>query len=268
MGTTAVRRSMMYVLSGVVIVFSLVAGPLAAGAVPIEYLAPSHQTATADYSFIDGTHLQIILTETTPAADFTGVGAAAILTGVGFLLPGTVEITNGTATVNTGSTSVGFSPGCSSAQCGAGADVSGEWGATHGKRPIGTSPETNWDFASVVAAQVNTFSPGANRDNTPALDGPQGGLLDDSASRGGLGVVDNSVTLVLTLTGTGLTPTQETAFLEDVKTDSIVEFGSDASFGTPRRPPQQVPEPTSLLLLGGGLVSFVVLRRVGLNRER
>jgi hypothetical protein len=82
-------------------------------ALTINFLAQTGQTATADFSFINATQLQIILTETTPTATFTGDAAGGILTGIGFLLPGTTEIVPAGSTVfiNTGSSSAGFSLG-------------------------------------------------------------------------------------------------------------------------------------------------------------
>jgi hypothetical protein len=239
-----------------------------AGAVPVSYLASSTgQTATADFSFISATQLQIIVTETTPAAAFTGDAAASILTGIGFHLPDAVVIVlPGTVTISAGSSSVGFSFG----DLGAGADVSGEWGAT-----IGGEANINsigmFDFASTNEAQVTQFA-GANRDGVAGLDGPQAGLLDDSANRGGLGVIDNSVTMLLTLdadptTGgnQGLTGAQQAAFLSlSSLAGSVVEYGSNDAFGRPLFVNGvQVTQPGSLVLLGLGLVAvaFVTRRR-------
>ena len=127
---------------------------------------------------------RILLTETTPVATSPLIGGAAILTSIGFLLPDSAVIagendglTN--VTIATGSSSVGFSGG----DLAAGGTVSAEWGATIGGRAdIGNG--TSWDFVSALTAHVSRFN-GTNRDSTTALDGPQGGLLNDSAARGG-----------------------------------------------------------------------------------
>jgi hypothetical protein len=225
----------------------------------INYLAPTGQTATADYTFLPdaGTyHLQIILSETTLAAASSLSGAPAILSSVGFLLPDTAVIIGGRVTIATGSTSVGFSI----SNGGSGFDVSGEWGATYnGELPIDGSGV--YDFVSSNAAQVTRFS-SLNRDGNLSLDGPQGGLLDDSAARGGLGVVDNSVVIQLRLDALpggsvdALTATQKTTFLASLTGNSIVEFGSDAAFGT-----AIVPQPATLLLVGLGLGALVLRAR-------
>jgi hypothetical protein len=223
------------------------------------------QTATADFMFTDATHLQIILTETTPAAalDSSRNPAAAILTSIGFHLPGSTAITGGTVTVGPGSVSFGFRPGCAggaTSQCDAGETVSREWGATRNgtDQPIGNG--LNYDFVSTGTAQVTPFA-GDNRDGPAVLSGPQGGLLDDSAptQRGGQGVIDNSVIILLSL-NSSVSATDQAAFLTSLccgRSASVVEWGSDDAFGT--AVPESgtaVPEPGTLLLLGSGLVGL------------
>src|SRR5262245_20864517 len=82
------------------------------GADLITYSAATGQTATADFRFVDGKHLQIMLTETT-APDASGLtGGPSVLTGVGFRLPGSAVITRkGSVTIGGGSASHGFSKG-------------------------------------------------------------------------------------------------------------------------------------------------------------
>jgi hypothetical protein len=243
-------------------VFMLAARSAEAG-VLMSYSADTGQTATAEFSFDDATTLRIILTETTPVSVTLPTAADGILTSVGFLLPDSAVIVGGSATIAAGSSSVGFD-NVGGTQLTGGDDVSGEWGATvGGEKPIGNG--SNYDFASGNTAQVTAFG-GTNRDGPAVLDGPQGGLLDDSASRGGLGVIDNAIVLLLTLDadpGTlgnqGLSAAQQTAFLSSLATTSIVEWGSDFAFGTPDG---QIfsPEPSSFVLAVMGSVGLVVLR--------
>jgi len=120
----------------------------------------------------------------------------------------------------------------------------------------------SFDFVSTNEAQVKKFD-GKNRDASKGLDGPQGGLLDDSAARGGLGVIDNSVVILLTLDADpstkeaeSLDVDQQTALLDSLLTDSIVEYGSNAAFGYPDGDEQPIPEPGTLLLLSTGLAGL------------
>jgi hypothetical protein len=220
---------------------------------------------------VNGTTLQIVLTETTPA-DAPGnpepVGATAILTAVGFHLPGTavLVLTGSTAVIGAGSASVGFSGG----SFGAGADVSREWGATTGAEAeldgsTNLLGDVTFDFASTVGSSgVNQFA-GTNRDGPAGLDGPQGGMMNEPGDRGGIGVIDNAIVLTLILDadpGTGgnqaLSAAQQAAFLADVLENSAVMYGSHAAFGAT----MAAPEPGSLLLLGSGLLGLrTMLRR-------
>jgi len=88
-----------------------------ADALPMSYSATTGQTASADFSFINAITLQIILSETTPAATSSITGSDAILTSIGFLLPDAAVVASsgsfadGSVTINVGSQSEGFSGG-------------------------------------------------------------------------------------------------------------------------------------------------------------
>jgi hypothetical protein len=224
------------------------------------YVAPTGQTATAEFTFASDSVLEIILTETTPGAASDITGAGAILTSIGFVLPDAAVIASGDVTIASGSQSVGFDTGIYPAFT----NVNGEWGATiGGEAPIGLD-SYEFDFVSSMGAHTTAFADVGvyNLDGSASeLDGPQGGLLDDSVARGGLGVIDNSVLISLLLDADPIEPgiqtlssAQQNAFLASLPGSSVVEYGSNAAFG-------QVPEPATMLLLGTGLVGLVGFRK-------
>ena len=224
---------------------------------------PTGQTATADFSFTASGQLQIILTETTSPGASNLVGDDAILTSVGFRLPGSAVIVSSllnTVTITSGSSSVGFSGGSFSG----GADVSAEWGATiGGEKEIVADSGLLYDFVSTLQSAVTRFS-GTNRDgpSNNQLGGPQGGLLLDSDARGGQGVINSSVTILLTLDADpstfenqGLTSAQQSEFLSSVSSQSLLKWGTNTEIS------DAVPEPGTLLLLGSGLIAAAAIGR-------
>ena len=113
----------------------------------VDIPAPTGQTASADFTFVNATTLQIILTETTPAGDSTATAGYAILAAIGFKLPDTAVIAGTGATGSGGhtavigptSTTVGFATARS-----AGQEINAEWGATNGAKGDSMAPPPCW----------------------------------------------------------------------------------------------------------------------------
>jgi hypothetical protein len=84
--------------------------------------SPTTQTASADFSFVDPTTLQIVLIETTPSGDSAIVGDLAILTAIAFKLPDTAVIASSghSAVIAAGSATVGFATARTAGQAFAG----------------------------------------------------------------------------------------------------------------------------------------------------
>lgn len=208
-----------------------------------------HASATAE---VVGNALTITLTNT---SGFTGGNSSGLLlTGIGFELPTGVMLTNGGAYVAGGSTGY-YKIGNTSYSLPGGANLSGEWGggSPGGSGPFANVATLNVDY--VAATLQSAFYDGSPFDSSQILknpadvNGPEFGLLSNNfANAGGLGYVKDSLTLTWIWTGTGLT----TDFLNNGNV--VVSFGS---------PTAVVPEPSTLLLLGSGLLMIG-----GLGRRR
>lgn len=218
-------------------------------------------SATADFSLVNSTTLKIVLTNTSSEPNITpGEPANSLLTSIAFDLPGDTEITGGTAELTAGSQSIEFDKIVQ--QLAGGDDVSVEWG-------YGNTGGTGFgglvNVVSALTAHASPFivpdkKPGGehpNLDGPRELDGPQCGLAVAGWVPGGLGGIENSVTIFAKLSN----PLNDVSFiLEGAK----VQYGSN--FGLlpngPGVPESQgdSPEPATCVLVG--LAGLAVLRHL------
>lgn len=246
-----------------------------AQAVTVNYLGANGASATADYSLdASGTSLSILLTNTS-TAPFNGGSAAAVLSSINFALPLGVSISGGSVALGQGSRIVYASGGAWQTADPSPVNLNAEYAYTN--TGMGNTG------AGTIAGAVNGVTSHSNGTNNltqftgTAGPGVTGGLQPGILANGtptfgsdNAYWVMNSVLLTLNLSGplvNGL------AFLE---AGSYVEFGSDAQFVsvcgpnqncTPVPPctencdPGDVPEPTTLALVGLGLLGGIGSRR-------
>lgn len=165
-------------------------------------------------------------------------GAAGVLTGIGFNLPGTLKISSGTVAAASGSSPVG--------------NISSYWGFDPDS--TGSSAFYSLIGSNTINSNIRTVTPGGltamSGSGGVNVQGPNYGVLYVGGDGGGLGgLVTDTVLITLNLSG---------SYDGDVigsidRNFIVVGFGS----------PTSVPEPSALLLLSGGLVGLV-----GFNRWR
>lgn len=222
--------------------------------IPVEYtiyqpdpgINPSNLTATVEFfnsapasGLGTGWDMYILVTNTSNDLSPVDFPAPVILTGIGFNLPNGVDIIGGamsTGTYHTGSES----------------NPSKIWGydntVTTGPFAAFPSVFSVNTVISTLAASVDAnstfFLPGGN------VDGPDGGIRSslENAPPASWNYYTSYAWIGLDVTGTPNNGTLANAALAG---DVVVAFGS----------PTAVPEPATMLLLGGGLIGIAAFSR-------
>ena len=212
---------------------------------PTSGLDPTKLAGTADATFSSNV-LTITLTNT--SADLGGIDnfASAILTGIGFNLPGGVTITSGDVSIPLGSNLM--NPPASY-------DLSKEWGWGGPQSPF----QTGHYVTGVIGFNVSTLQASISHDFTgdptpPAnVDGPYWGLLSDlqSTSQPNQQYIIDAIVITLNLSGYSSNEADLISFIN--QHDVALAFGSPTA--------NTVPEPETMLLLGSGLLGLWGFKR-------
>lgn len=222
---------------------------------------PVSATALMDFS---GNLLTITLTNTSPSNSGQDVPGSTLS---GFfwkfknsINPTLVPIS---ATLGSGSSILGT---CSSINCAGVTDVGGEFG--YGYQALGFPAGADRGIASsgylttLLPGDIGNFNnglPGINLDNPISLDGINFGIVSGAAGynpNGGLDavpVIQDSVVFVLS----GVSGLSN----RDVLSGNFQYGTSFSELNVPDAPPNQVPEPSTLALLGLGLLGVCVVHR-------
>ena len=157
---------------------------------------PVNLSGTVSMTYDNATTLTITL-KNTSGADANNSGAAVILTGLGFQLPGSPNLSIVSGSVDISASSwVGISPGTT--------DASKEWGfnndpikSGHFNGTVNTLP-VNAVVSTMGTDTISQFLAGS-LDGSSDLSGPDFGLVSQNGNAGGLSAIQDSVTITLTL---------------------------------------------------------------------
>lgn len=256
MNTLNVKLGKLKLAAGVAIALAVVGG--VAQATPITFSGSSGNLSASATFDTSGTHLIVTLTNTSTSDVLI---PANVLTGLFFDVVGVGALTPTSALLDAGST-VFFGPTN-------GGNVGGEWAYHSGLLAPGGATEGIYSSGFGLPANAGNFG-GSNLQGPVGLDGLQYGITSavDNPATGNTPVtstnalIQNSV--VFTLSGL------PDGFALNVDTVTNVSFQYGTALSAPNIPGEcdegctpitEVPEPTTLTILGLGMLALGTIRR-------